>query len=486
MSRLLVPDDRGFKTYAGGRMSRIPVPAQRRAATSEAQWLYPWTAAGGGAPRWGVPVGHTIRDGRAVTMHCDPITWFKRKLILTPSAFVLGLPHRGKSTLIKRWLTILRAWGVMPMVLGDVKGEYVALIRALGGAVIPLGRGRGALNILDMGDAPAAAKRIGGVAGSALLADAKFRRQLCVESVIAVHRGNAPTSDEVQLLRVALELLDLSWKRKRTVPVLGNLLQVFTDAPVEIREAALWREDDARYYAATDPLVRTLTDLCASYSLGEVFNQQTSTPLGLDRPVVFDLSGVDRADTKMRAALQLACWTIGFGQIAVSHALSDAGLQPFIRYVSVQDELWSALLSSSGLVSRHNEMSRLNRHDGLGDIKASHTMEDIEALPPDDRAVAAGLVGRSGLLVCAALPPSEWPHLRRVGRWTDYELEENASWSTPLDWDIGEDGAAEAEFAGQGNFIAKVGDRPGIPWHLDLMASERKITETNQRWGETA
>ena len=44
----------------------------------------------------------------------------------------------------------LAGFGVLPLVLGDLKPDYVDLIAALDGQVIRLGRGRGYLNVLDI------------------------------------------------------------------------------------------------------------------------------------------------------------------------------------------------------------------------------------------------------------------------------------------------------------------------------------------------
>ena len=56
---------------------------------------------------------------------------------------------------------------MLPLVLGDLKPDYVDLIEALGGQVIELGRGRGHLNVLDPGEATAAADRLTGQARGA-------------------------------------------------------------------------------------------------------------------------------------------------------------------------------------------------------------------------------------------------------------------------------------------------------------------------------
>jgi hypothetical protein len=100
------------------------------------------------------------------TVCCDPISWFQRaQLISNPSAFILGKPGLGKSTATRRMATGLAGYGVIPLVLGDLKPDYVDMVTALGGQVIPLGRGRGSLNVLDPGEATEAADRLTGDAG---------------------------------------------------------------------------------------------------------------------------------------------------------------------------------------------------------------------------------------------------------------------------------------------------------------------------------
>jgi len=54
-----------------------------------------------------------------------------RQADLQPSAFVLGKLGVGKSTLVRRMATGLAGYGVMPLVLGDLKPDYVDLIGAL-------------------------------------------------------------------------------------------------------------------------------------------------------------------------------------------------------------------------------------------------------------------------------------------------------------------------------------------------------------------
>jgi hypothetical protein len=83
-----------------------------------------------------------------------------------------------------------------------------------------------------------------------------------------------------------------------------------------------------------------------------------------DRPVVFDVSSIDDNETDLQAAIMLACWSTGFGSIAVSNALADAGLEPRRHYVVVLDELWRVLRAGQGIVDRVDALTRLNRTRG--------------------------------------------------------------------------------------------------------------------------
>ncbi|MFE6187676.1 hypothetical protein ACFQ6U_24930 [Streptomyces sp. NPDC056465] len=119
-------------------------------------------------------------------VYCDLISCFQRAgLICNPSAIVLGQPGLGKSSLIRRMCLGRAGYGVQPLIFGDLKPDFVDLIRALGGQVITLGRGRGYLNILDPGKRRSAAARLTGDARRALLADAHGRRLNAVSAAPA-------------------------------------------------------------------------------------------------------------------------------------------------------------------------------------------------------------------------------------------------------------------------------------------------------------
>lgn len=456
----------------------IDPPEEYRGTSVQVCGLWPW-AAGSGTPMAGVPMGRHLMTG--ATVCCDPISWFQRAgLIANPSMFVLGKPGLGKSTVVRHMATGLAGYGVMPMVLGDLKPDYVDLIAALGGQVIPLGPGRGHLNILDPGEAMTASRRLVGKARDELVADAHARRLQATLAMLTIVLGVAPEARETLILNRALRLLD---ERGPEVPVLGDLLQVIQDAPAELRTVALDRGDENRYRDVTERLVIGLSSLMGGGVLGDTFARPTSAPMAMDRPVVYDVSAIGEDARELQAAALLATWSNGFSTVNVAGALADAGLEPQRLYFLVLDEIWRALGSGAGMVDRVNALTRLNRNFGVGQAMATHTMSDLEALAdPADRAKARGFVERAGIVVCGGLPAAEMPLLNSAVRMSRAEQQMLISWQDPPAWDSRT--GRQAEPPGRGKFLIKVGGRPGIPTQVVLTRTEvaMNVNDTNKKW----
>ncbi|WP_331758118.1 ATP/GTP-binding protein [[Kitasatospora] papulosa] len=469
------PGPRGWPGPGGGAQQYLDPAPEWRGTTVQVCGLWPY-GAGSGTPTKGVPLGRDLHSG--ATVCCDPISWFQRAgLISNPSAFVLGQPGLGKSSLIRRMCLGLAGYGVHPLIFGDLKPDYVDLIRALGGQVITLGRGRGYLNILDPGETRSAAARLTGDARRALLADAHGRRLNAVSALITILRRESPSDREETVLAAALDVLD---DRHPGVPVLGDLLQVIKEAPASVRDAALDRGDLNRYHEITERLESSLAGLLGRGRLGDTFAHPTSEPMRLDRPVCFDVSSIDDSEVMLQAAALLSCWSYGFGAVSAAHALSDAGLEPERRYFLVLDELWRVLRASSGLVERVDVLTRVNRTRGVGMAMVTHSMRDLLALTnEEDRQKAAGFVERSGMVICAGLPQDEMPRLQRVVNVSKIEQQRLTEWSTPPGWDTTDN---TVDPPGRGNFLIKVGSRPGITMHVDLTPSELAVNDTNKRW----
>ncbi|MFB8764034.1 ATP/GTP-binding protein [Nocardiopsis alba] len=474
------PGPRGWAGRGGGMATMVQMADEWRATTVQACGLWPFSV-GTGTPMVGVPIGRNLQSG--ATLCCDPISWFQRaKLISNPSAFVLGKPGLGKSTIVRRMATGLAGNGVQPLVLGDLKPDYVDLIEALGGQVISLGRGRGHLNILDPGEASAAAQRLTGKARSQVIADAHGRRHTMVSALLTIMRAQPPTDREETILDRALKVLD---DRHKGVPVLADLLQVIQDAPDEVRHVALDRGSLDRYREITEGLEASLIGLVGGGRLGETFAHPTTTPMHRDRPVVFDVSSIDDSETDLQAAVLLACWSAGFGTVNVAHALADAGLEPRRHYFVILDELWRALRAGKGMVDRVDALTRLNRQRGVGMAMVSHTMSDLMSLPAEeDRAKAKGFVERSGMVICGGLPSAEMPMLNTALPFSRAEQRMLIGWQDPPAWDSAT--GAEAAPPGRGKFLVKVGGRPGIPVQLQLTSVEMGINDTNKLWHETS
>ena len=447
-----------------------------RGTTVQVCGLWPY-AIGTGAPMIGVPLGRSLLTG--ATVCCDPISWFQRaNLIGNPSAFILGKPGLGKSTLVRRMATGLAGYGAIPLVLGDLKPDYVDLIEALGGQVITLGRGRGYLNVLDPGEATHAAERLTGTARTQVLADAHGRRHTMVAALITIMRGNPPGDREETILDRALKVLD---DRHQGVPVLGDLLQVIRDAPADVRAAALDRGSDQRYADITEDLEASLVGLVGGGRLGQTFSRPTTNPMRRDRPVVYDVSSLEDSDGDLQAAALLACWSAGFGTVNVATALADAGLEPRRHYFVILDELWRVLRAGKGMVDRVDALTRLNRTRGVGMAMVSHTMSDLLALTTEeDKMKARGFVERSGMVICGGLPPAEMPKLNEALPFSRAEQDLMTGWSDPPAWDAL--AGREAEPPGRGKFLIKVGGRPGIPVKVELTPAELAINDTNKAW----
>lgn len=519
--RIMRPPARGWFGRGGGQAVNVVPADEFRGTTVQVCGLYPFSV-GTGTPMIGVPLGKNLATGAAVC--CDPISWFQRaQLISNPSMFVLGKPGLGKSSLTRRMAAGLSGYGTIPLVLGDLKPDYVDLIQALDGQVITLGRGRGYLNILDPGEATHAAERLRARASelqteadqlrewadtysreresklkeadvlaaeaakcvrsaNQVMADAHGRRHTMVSALLTILRSEPPTDREETIIDRALKYLD---ENHDGVPVLGDLLRVIQDAPDAIRQVALDRGDLARYKVITENLEASLIGLTTGGRLGEIFSQQTTTPMRRDRPVVYDVSSIDDSEADLQAAILLACWSAGFGTVNVATALADAELEPRRHYFVILDELWRALRAGRGMVDRVDALTRLNRARGVGLAMISHTMSDLLSLASqEDQMKARGFVERSGMVICGGLPSAEMPLLTSAVAMSQAEQDTLTSWQDPPAWDPSS--GREAEPPGRGRFLIKVGGRPGIPVRVELSSVELAVNDTNKLWHTTS
>jgi hypothetical protein len=470
---------RGYAGPGRGRVSHVSAPREWRGTTSQVCGLYPWVV-GSGSPTIGTPIGRHLLSGTAVCF--DPISWFERaRVLLNPSAFVLGVPATGKSSLTRRLVIGAAATGTIPIVAGDLKPDYKDTIRALGGSVIAVGRGAGSVNPLDAGALDAAAERIGGKAGQGLAEEAHGRRLALVRALVAVVRGSRTSDTEDVALSAALRLL--RERHTTAAPVLEDLVALLESAPEAVRLVVLDRGRDSRYRQVVDPLQRSLLALIDG-PLGSVFARPTSERVPLDATgVCLDVSGISTSDGTLSAAALLACWAEAFATVEAANALADHGVAPPRRFLLILDELWRALRAGGvGMVDNIDALTRLNRSQGVGQIMVSHSLADLRALPDEhERAKARGFVERAGAVVLGGLPSRELAEVAEVVHLTQAERDLVSSWSTPPGW------GEAAEPPGRGKFLVKVGVRPGVPVQVELSPAELgAMDDSNRRWAVRA
>lgn len=492
-----------------------------RGTTVQVCGLWPW-ATGAGAPMVGVPLGRHLFTG--ATVCCDPINWMRHtNLISAPSMFMLADPGLGKSKTVARMMLGLAGQGTVPMVLGDLRPDYVELIHELGGQVIRLGPGRSVLNVLDPGETRSAVATLRQGAASAqrasearaargehelarglarraeyrakkaneLEADAADRQVTMLTALVTINRESPPTDSERVILERALALLAGRREPDEPAPVIADVYDLIESAPPELQQLTVNRGDLVRYQEATDGLLRSLQALMES-ALGRMLGGQTSDPIDLDAHpggVVFDVSAISDINSKMQGAALMACWSAGFATINASWALSDAGLGPRRYFFAVLDELHRALRAGAGMVDRVDLLTRLTRREGAGYVMVTHTMSDLDALPTkEDVAKARGLIERAAIVMVGGLSEREisgtantdHAGLSSVVRFTDAERDLVTGWSTPTSWSTSTNQAAPPP--GRGRFLIKVGQRPGIPIEVLITATEQRISDTNARW----
>lgn len=93
---------------------------------------------------------------------------------------------------------------------------------------------------------------------------------------------------------------------------------------------------------------------------------------------------------------------------------------------------------------------------------------------------ARGFVERSGMVICGGLPSAEMPLLTSAVPLSRAEQDMLIGWQDPPAWDPAT--GRETAPPGRGNFLVKVGGRPGIPVNVQLTSVEAGIHDTNKLW----
>ncbi|PXW25071.1 UNVERIFIED_CONTAM: hypothetical protein DES50_12319 [Williamsia faeni] len=477
---------RGLPGRGGGRWTLVDKPAEYRGTSNQVCGIWPWLVSAG-TPTIGTYLGENLDTGQALCF--DPLNWFHRaNLVSNPSVFILGLPGLGKSTLCRKMVTGAIASGVTPMILGDLKGEYVDQIHKMAGQVVKVGPGEGTINPLAVG-ALGSILPILEAHGfeeefKRVQAEVLSRQVEMTGALIAMVRKDRPVSDtEEAVLSRALELITSDVRfGPGTPPLLTDLREFLADGHPDLF-ATCESETHEQYLEVTRPLRMSLRALIDT-PVGRVFSAQTSTPLDLDAPAVcVDVSALARGDSRLRAAVLLACWNDGFGAIEAAHTLSDLGLRPQRQFQAVLDELWQVLSAGPGMVERVDALTRINRTLGLSLMMITHTPKDLRTLKSEqERQRAMGFIERAGAVICGGLTPADIDALETVIAFTAKERARVSGWSSPPTMDVQRN--LEKPPPGRGMFLLKIGRRPGAAFVTKLTSTEiaSGIHNTNKRF----
>lgn len=444
------------------------------------------------SPAVGMPIGESILTGKEIGF--DAFSWYQQGLLGgNPSVFTLSLPGLGKSTMIRKILMGHAAQGQIPIIAGDIKAEYVSIVQRLGGQVITLGHGKGRLNPLDAGALGAIVPRLEAAGADEELIES-VREQVhgrqvnMVASLVALGRKDRIEDFEIMAISIALRELmassDYGWENPPTVQALIAFLERGSD---ELREQL--RAKDVEVYE--DRITRLSLSLRSMLegAVGRIFAGQTTTKIDVTSPAVcIDVSGIDRGDQAMKAAVLMACWSSAFGAIEAAHVMHDAGLARQRLYCVTMDELWQVLAAAPGMVGQTDRLLRLNRTEGIATYLITHTVADLEALPTEqDIKTAKGFVERAGAVICGGLPRDEIARLDGVIPFKDAETDMIASWSQGTEPKRSRTAETPTP-PGRGHFMIKPSKdgAAGIPFRTVLTPYEieHRLHDTNQRFEE--
>lgn len=469
------PGRRGWAGRGTGRVNYIETPVEYQGTTVQVCGLWPFIA-GSGSPVVGAPLGRHLTTGSVVC--ADPISWFLANLIGNPSAFVIGRPGLGKSSLVRHILAILEGWGIVPMVLSDTKPDYADLMDAMDGQVIRLGRGVGALNVLDLGPLMGQLEQIPDEEHRRqALEEMRGRRLTQVIGLVALVNNRPLESFERSILSEALRILD---ERSERTPVIGDVTDLVRNREPRLAALAIDRDDVNRYHERVQSLVDGLTALGPNGPFGDMFARETTEHIEVGRPMVFDVSTIDEADHQMHAAVQTVCWNYGSAVVSADKHLAEAGLKEQRHYFLVMDELWRMLRASDVMVYFLDSLTRLNRQRGIGQVMITHTMNDLELSSEHLSKIASGFVERSGMVFLGGLADAEMGNLKKVFAMSQTETTMISDWSAESA--VNPETGRSAAPPGRGNFLLKLGKKPGIPFTVVLTPTELEVNNTNRAW----
>lgn len=374
---MILPKGGEKRPYAA-RQTRRARPRWFSDTTRAIRVAYPFLAERGLGSR-GMLMGHNMLTWGAFCY--DPWELYQARVITNPNISIAGVVGTGKSALCKSLVTRGRAFGRRAYVPGDVKGEWSAVARQVGGIVVQLGPGsRNRINPLDPGARPridAFGQEVTDEAWRhmvhrarlellATLAAAVLDRRLSPEEQTAIGvalNSTVERSSEPLIGTVAEELLDPSCPRE-------NLP---TGVPSREALAEMGR-------TVGHGLMRMIRG-----DLAGLFDGPSTVPFDVNAPMIsVDLFNVSQHSAALPLIMSCtAAW------MEASLRDPDAGK----RYI-IYDEA-HRLMEQEVLLNRMKEQWKIARSWGLANVLVLHRYSDLDAIGDRDsrmRALAEGLL----------------------------------------------------------------------------------------------
>lgn len=475
----------GFERPQGGACAWVETPPEYQATSRQTAGLWPFCGAAS-APLIGTPLGRNTINDQIVCG--DPINLYLKGVISSPSAMILALNGRGKSTIAVRWALSLMDSGFLILVLGDLKPDFAGVIQENGGQVLTVAPGLHGINPLDGGPAWDLLDQLAPREQAKQRAEIHARRLNTLTGLVELALGKSLTEErnEGTVLSMAIGHAAEAAEAQGRQPLISDVQRVLRNAPSDIVDMLVFDPDmdeaarSRRYFELTETLQRGLNALGPEGPFGDVFCRPTSEPMRLDRSVSFDVSAVDESNGKQRAAIQLVCWAYGQAGASALKDLAKAGVVPERHHLMIMDELWQVLSAEERLVERVNALTKLNRTKGLGQVMITHSMKDLQLSTPRLTAMATGFLERSSLKVFGGLARNEMKDLTHVVPLSNREQDLLVALSA----EGGVDPKTNKTLPppGRGRFLLKLGDQTGSPFLMNLTEAEQRIHDTNEAW----
>ena len=368
------------------RVRRAAERPGHQASTAHVQAAYPAVTEEGLGSR-GVYIGRDLYGGAFVF---DPWVLYGDQVITNANTLIFGHPGFGKSSLSKTYLFRQRVFGRRVEII-DPKGEYLALVRALGGVILRLAPGGSVcLNPLTP------------------LGTREMRENL-LEAVSRAMLSRELTQTEAVGLTAALEAADAVARRRETcVPDVVEQLRAPTTAMAD--ELGM-RCEEAREQLRDCALA--LRRLCQGPLRGMFDGPTTAGEEIWDAPgVALDLSalGVGATGNNRALAITMVCATAFLDAKRLERATrAEARGDAAPKVTRVNDEAWRAL-PISGLGEYYQSAFKLTRDTGVQHLMLLHRPSDLRAAGDEgsrQQRLAEGLISDAATIVLYHTMPAD-------------------------------------------------------------------------------